>query len=91
MSVEEAVLYVALRNDFREVVKLLHGSLNEHMHLEYAFFVMKQVVSRRFLDKYELVRHLINRIRSYQLPSSGYELELLKLQYSIAFVVSYSL
>uniref|UniRef100_A0A915ACT9 Uncharacterized protein n=1 Tax=Parascaris univalens TaxID=6257 RepID=A0A915ACT9_PARUN len=87
MSVEEAVLHVALRNDFREVVKLLYGFLNERMHLAYAFFVMKQVVSRRFLDKYDLVHLLINRIRSCQLPSSGYELELLRLQYAIAFLI----
>ncbi|VDK44488.1 unnamed protein product [Anisakis simplex] len=88
MSVEEAVLRVALRNDFHEVVKLLHNSLTEHMHLEYAFFVIKHIISRRFIDKYDLVRHLIARIRTYQLPSNGYELELIKLQYSIAFVVS---
>ncbi|KHN89084.1 hypothetical protein Tcan_15393 [Toxocara canis] len=87
MSVEEAVLNIALRNDFCEVVKVLHHSLSEHIHLEYAFFVMKQIVKRRFLDRYDLVRQLLSKIRSYQLPSNEQELELLRLQYSIAFIV----
>lgn len=86
-TIEEAVLHVALRHDLREMVKRLHDFLGESLHLEYAFFVMKQILSRRFLDKYALVVDLAARMGQFSFPSTSHQADLLKIQRSAAFIV----
>lgn len=84
---EEAVLRVALRNNLIEVVKRLHDYLSEPMHLEYAFYVIKQVLRLRAVQQYSLISDLLQKLCETDLPSTSQQLQLLRIQRSAAFIV----
>lgn len=88
MDFQELIMRHAMRNDYRKIVKLGLQWLTPKLHLEYAFFIMKQIVKDRHYSRYEVIRELANRMALYNFPTRNAERDVCRIERAAAYVVS---
>lgn len=71
MEFHELILRYTLRHNYVKVARLLASSLSVEMHLEFAFFIMKYIISHRQYSNYSIVRDLAKQLTMYEHPSTS--------------------
>ncbi|KAL3998843.1 hypothetical protein ACH3XW_16690 [Acanthocheilonema viteae] len=87
MEFHELIIRHALRYNYVKVVRLLVSSLTDEMHLEFAFFIMKYIISHRKYTNYSIVRELAKQLTMYKLPSTNRECNAYQIERAAAYIV----
>ncbi|CAG9538976.1 unnamed protein product [Cercopithifilaria johnstoni] len=87
MDFHELIVRYALRYNYVKVARLLVSSLTNEMHLEFAFFIMKYIVSNRKYTNYSIVRELAKQLTMHKLPSTSRECNAHRIERAAAYIV----
>ncbi|EFO24580.1 hypothetical protein LOAG_03902 [Loa loa] len=87
MDFHESIVRHALRHNYVKVARLLVSSLTNEMHLEFAFFIMKYIISHRKYTNYSIVRELARQLTTYKLPSTSQECNAHRIERAVAYIV----
>lgn len=88
MDFHELIIRHALRYNYIKVIRLLlSSSFTTEMHLEFAFFIMKHIISHRKYINYSIVRELAKQLTTYKLPSTSQECIVHRIERAVAYIV----
>ncbi|KAK6106999.1 hypothetical protein QQG55_26475 [Brugia pahangi] len=87
MDFHELIIRYALRYNYVKVARLLISSLSNEMHLEFAFFIMKHIISHRKYANYSIVRELIKQLTTFKLPSINQECNACRIERAVAYII----
>lgn len=87
MDFHELITRHALRYNYVRVARLLVSSLTNEMHLEFAFFIMKYIISHRKYSNYSIVRELAKQLTMHELPSTSRECSVHRIERATAYIV----
>uniref|UniRef100_A0A0R3RFP7 Uncharacterized protein n=1 Tax=Elaeophora elaphi TaxID=1147741 RepID=A0A0R3RFP7_9BILA len=87
MDFHELIVRHTLRSNYVKVARLLISSLSSEMHLEFAFFIMKYIISHRRYTNYSIVRELAKQLTTHKLPSTSQECNAHRIERAAAYIV----
>ncbi|VDN03643.1 unnamed protein product [Thelazia callipaeda] len=87
MDFHEYIVRYSLRHDYVKVARMLNHPLDSKLHLEFAFFIMKNIVNHRNYTHYSVVRELAKQLSMYKLPWASHERDVCAIERAAAYIV----
>lgn len=89
MAMAKLAVRYALRLNYKEAVAEMVSKLDDDLHLEFAFYVMKNIVSERNYEQFSILREFAMSMQEYTMPSYSQACTMLRIERAAAYVVRF--